>query len=169
MNKDLIEGAIYRKYCSNQMIPNTIKLVNKILAEQRKVIIICCYDEELYTLQKYYGDYCVIYNGKMNVNEKDKAKSAFLEDPGKVVFIGNLKACGVGLTLTSSNAMVFNNFSFVPGENRQGEDRIFRIGQTKDVDIYYQMFIGTQYEKMWKTVLKKELFIDQVIKKEIEK
>lgn len=169
LNKDLIEGAIYRKYCSNQMIPNTIKLVNKILAEQRKVIIICCYDEELYTLQKYYGDYCVIYNGKMNVNEKDKAKSAFLEDPGKVVFIGNLKACGVGLTLTSSNAMVFNNFSFVPGENRQGEDRIFRIGQTKDVDIYYQMFIGTQYEKMWKTVLKKELFIDQVIKKEIEK
>lgn len=169
LNKDLIEGAIYRKYCSNQMIPNTKKLVNKLLAEGRKVIIICCYDEELYTLQDYYRDYCVIYNGKMGPKEKDKAKKEFTENPQKIVFIGNLKACGLGLTLTVSNAMVFNNFSFVPGDNRQGEDRIFRIGQKTNVDIYYQMFIGTQYEKMWNTVLKKELFINQVIKKEDEK
>jgi SNF2 family DNA or RNA helicase len=57
----------------------------------------------------------------------------------------------------------------VPGDNRQMEDRCCRIGQTKDVDIYYQMFRGTQYEKMWEIVLKKELTINSVIKKEDEK
>ena len=49
------------------------------------------------------------------------------------------------------------------------EDRIYRIGQKRDVDIYYQIFRGTQYEKMWNLVLKKELAINQVIKKENEK
>ena len=49
------------------------------------------------------------------------------------------------------------------------EDRCYRIGQTKDVDIYYQMFRGTQYERMWNTVMRKELIINQVIKKEDEK
>ena len=44
-----------------------------------------------------------------------------------------------------------------------------QIGQKKDVDIYYQIFKGTQYEKIWNTVMKKELVINQVIKKEDEK
>ena len=49
------------------------------------------------------------------------------------------------------------------------EDRVFRIGQTNDVDIYYQIFKDTQYERMWNIVLKKELVINSVIKKEEEK
>ena len=169
LNKNLLEGAIYRAYCSNEMLPNTIKLCNKLLEEDRKVIIICCYDEELYALRDVYGESCVIYNGKLLPKQKEAAKNAFINDPTKRVFIGNLKACGVGLTLIVSNAMIFNNMSFVPGDNRQAEDRIFRIGQQSNVDIYYQMFQGTQYEHMWNTVLKKELSINQVIKKESEK
>ena len=53
--------------------------------------------------------------------------------------------------------------------NQQMSDRIHRLNQTKPVDIYYQLFRGTQYEKMWNIVLKKELIINQVIKKENEK
>jgi SNF2 family DNA or RNA helicase len=49
------------------------------------------------------------------------------------------------------------------------EDRIYRIGQRHDVDIYYQFFKGTQYEKIWNTVMRKEMVINAVIKKENEK
>ena len=80
-----------------------------------------------------------------------------------------LIAAGVGLTLTAANALVFNNISFVPGDNQQFMDRVHRLNQTEDVDIYYQIFRGTQYEKMWDIVLRKTLVIDQVIKKEEEK
>ena len=48
-------------------------------------------------------------------------------------------------------------------------DRVHRLNQTEDVDIYFQIFRGTQYEKMWDIVLRKTLVIDQVIKKEDEK
>ena len=169
INKELLEGAIYRKYCSNQMVPNTIKMADEFINQNKKVIIATCYDEELEMLKEYYGDKCVVYNGKMSAKQKDAAQKAFTENPNIMIFIGNIQAAGVGITLVVSNKLIFNNISFVPGDNRQMEDRCYRIGQTNDVDIYYQMFRRTQYEKMWNTVMRKELVINQVIKKEDEK
>lgn len=169
LNKELIEGGLYRKYLSNQMVPHTIKLVDKCIAKGEKVVIACCYDEELYALRDYYGDKCVVYNGKMSLKDKDIAKDSFMNDPDVMVFIGNIIAAGVGITLVASRVLVFNNISWVPGDNQQMCDRIYRIGQERDVHIYYQFFRDTQYEKMWNTVLRKSLVIDQVIKKEDEK
>lgn len=169
INKELLEGAIYRKYCSNQMVPNTIKMTDDFISQGEKVIIATCYDEELNMLKDYYGDKCVVYNGKMNQKQKDAAQKAFMEDPNVMVFIGQVIAAGVGLTLISSRILIFNNIDFVPGNDRQMEDRIYRIGQTRDVNVYYQIFRGTQYERMWNTVMRKELIINQVIKKEDEK
>ena len=169
INKELLEGAIYRRYCSTEMVPNTIKLADSFIKNGEKVIIATCYDEELNRLKDYYGDTCVVYNGKMNSKQKDAARDAFLFDPDVKVFIGNIIAAGVGLNLTVSHHMIFNNIDFVPGNCRQMEDRIYRIGQKHDVDIYYQMFNNTQYVKIWNTVMRKELVINQVIKKENEK
>ena len=169
LNKELLEGAIYRKYLSNQMVPNTIKLADSFIEKGEKVVIACCYDEELYTLKEYYGDRCVIYNGKVSAKDKDKNIEKFTNDPNIMVFIGNIQAAGVGITLLASHTLIFNNISFVPGDNLQMQDRIYRIGQTKDVDIYYQIFRDTQYEKMWNIVLRKSLVINQIVKKEDEK
>ena len=169
LNKELIEGGLYRKYLSNQMVPNTIKLAEKCLARGEKIVIACCYDDELYTLRDYFKDKCVIYNGKMSLKEKDEAIKKFNNDPNVMIFIGNIIAAGVGITLTSSRVVIFNNFSYVPGDNSQFQDRVHRIGQTRDVHIFYQFFKDTQYEKMWNTVLSKSLIINQVIKKEDEK
>ena len=169
LNKELIEGAIYRRYLSNEMIPNTTKLADEIISRSEKVIIGCCYDEELYHLQEYYGDKCVVYNGKMTAKEKDAAQHAFMTNPEKMVFIGNLKSAGVGLTLTVAKYLIFNDFDYVKGNNDQFMDRIHRINQTEDVNIYFQIFRNTQYQKMWDIVLKKGYVIDQIIKKESEK
>lgn len=169
LNKELIEGGIYRRYLSNKMVPHTIELVEDLLESGKKVIIATCYDEELYALQDHFGKKCVVYNGKMNAKQKDAAKDKFMEDPNCKVFIGQIIASSVGLTLTAATALVFNNISFVPSDNQQMCDRIHRLNQTEDVDIYFQIFRGTQYEKMWDIVLRKTIVINQVIKKESEK
>ena len=169
LNKELIEGGIYRRYLSNQMVPNTIKLAEKLISEGKKVVIGTCYDEEINTLKEYFGDRAVKYNGKINSKQKDAAQKAFTEDPNVVVFLGQLFSAGVGLTLLASNTVIFNNIDYVPSTCQQFEDRVFRIGQTKDVDIYYQFFNNTQYERIWRLVLKKDLVINSVIKKENEK
>lgn len=169
VNKDLLEGAIYRKYLSNQMVPNTIKLTDSFIEKGEKVVIACCYDEELYALRDYYGDKCVIYNGKISAKEKDTNVEKFTNDPNVKVLIGNIVSAGVGINLIAARIVIFNNISYVPGDDIQFEDRVYRITQTKDVDIYYQIFKDTQYEKMWNIVLRKSLVINQIVKKEDEK
>lgn len=169
LNKDLLEGGLYRKYLSTQMVPHTIKLVDKFIENGEKVVIACCYDDELYKLKENYGDSCVIYNGKITSKIKDKNKEDFINNPNKKVFIGNITAAGVGLTLTVATKLVFNTFSYVTGDNSQMMDRIHRIGQNKDVDIYFQIFNNTQYQKMWDIVMRKSMIINAVIKKEDEK
>ena len=169
LNRDLIEGAVYRRYLSNEMVPYTIKLTNEFIENNEKVVIGCCYDEELYRLKEYYGDKCVVYNGKMGPKEKDKAQEQFMTNPEVKILVGNLQSAGVGLTLTAASRLIFNDFSYVKGDNDQFMDRIHRINQTQDVDIYFQIFRNTQYQKMWDIVMRKGYVIDQIIKKEGEK
>lgn len=169
LNKELLEGGLYRGYLSKEMVPNTLKLANKLISEGNKVIIACCYDEELYTLQEYYGDKCVIYNGKMDLKQKDEAKRKFIEDKDVMVFIGNINSCSMGLTLIVANHLIFNNMHYTYALCAQMQDRIHRIGQTKDCHIYYQMFKDTQYEKMWNIVLRKQHLSESIIINEKDK
>lgn len=169
INKELLEGAIYRKYCAMEMIPYTIKAAENLISNGKKVIIATCYDDEINELKKHFGDRAVIYNGKMNIKQKDNAKEMFLNNPNVTVFLGNIVAASVGLTLIVSNTLIFNSFSYTSAENKQMEDRIYRIGQTKDVDIYYHMFRNTRCEDVWNICLRKEIIANTIIKKEAEK
>ena len=109
------------------MVPNTIALCDKILETEDKVIIACCYDEELNLLKKHYGDMAVIYNGKCSAKEKDKNKYEFIHNPNIKVFIGNIRSCSMGLTLIVAHSIVFNNLDWTPAYNSQMTDRIHRI------------------------------------------
>lgn len=169
VNKELLEGGLYRRYLSNEMVPYTEKLADKLIAKGEKVVIACCYDEEIYTLKDYYGDTAVLFNGKMDSKQKDAAVDAFMNDDSVMVFLGNIQSAGVGITLTKSCKLIFSDMSYVPADNEQMQDRVHRIGQERPVDIYYQIFRDTQYQKMWEIVLRKQLTINAVIKKEDEK
>lgn len=169
LNKDLLEGSIYRSYLANIMVPKTIELANSIILKGNKVVIACCFDEELNSLREYYKDKCVIYNGKMGLKEKDAAKDKFMTDDNCMVFIGNVISAGKGITLIKSHDLIFNSFNYSNADCKQVEDRIHRIGQTHDCDIYYQFFRETQCENVWNIVLRKQRITEALIKKEGEK
>lgn len=48
----------------------------------------------------------------------------------------SIQAAGVGLTLTRAHRVVFVDLHWVPALNTQAEDRVHRIGQTRQVDIF---------------------------------
>lgn len=169
LNKDLTEGILLRQFISNAMIKNTIQLTNEFLEDGEKVLIACCFTDEINALKEYYGDKAVIYRGGMTTKQKDTAEEKFMNDPNTTVFIGNIIAAGVGLTLVSAHLCIYNSYSWVPGDNSQFMDRIHRIGQKEDVEVYYQLFNNTISEHMWETVVRKRLNINKVIKPEGQK
>jgi SWI/SNF-related matrix-associated actin-dependent regulator 1 of chromatin subfamily A len=165
-NYKLIEGSVFRQLCANFMISRTIETVNEEIRQGHRVLIFCCFDEELYTLQNYYKDQCVIYNGKLTAKKKDKNLKMFKENENIKVFIGNIDSASVGLNLNECSRIVFNNISFVPSDLEQCEGRITRLGQTKDVKIIYQLFNDTYMERMFEIITNKTQTISQIIKEE---
>ena len=168
-NKKLIEVSLMRQWLADKMIPKTIDLVRKCIGVGRKVIIFCAYDNEINKFVEEFGDICVYHNGKLNEKKKNNAVERFQNDDNIKVFIGNIFSAGVGLTLTEGSVVCFNNFSFVPSDNWQAEDRVYRIGQTKPCTIYYQSFNGTYFDKMLEIVHNKKDVINKIIVTEKEK
>lgn len=167
--KKLVEGIIVRQYLAKEMIPNTIKLVDEKLEEGEKVIIICTFSDEIEELKKYYGDKAVVYDGKMTIKKKDKAEHDFMNNDDVKVFIGQIIACSVGLTLTIAHTLIFNSYSWVAADNYQAEDRIYRLNQTEDVTCIYQLFDDSISKDMFEKVMYKGDIMKQTIKSENEK
>lgn len=162
-NRNMTEGIFLRQWLSKRMIPHTIDLVKEIIDRGEKAIVFCAFDEEINALKEIFGDIAVMHNGKMNIKKKKESVDQFQQNPNIKIFLGNIISAGVGLTLTAANNVVFNNFDWVPGNGKQAEDRAHRLNQTKDVNIYYQVFENTFYEEMLDKVNEKQEVIDKVI------
>lgn len=167
--RQLVEGMLVRQYLAKEMTKNTISLADDIIAYGDKVVIITCFQEEMDIFKKHYGKKCVVYNGKMLPNQKDKAQREFMENPDVKVFIGQIIACGVGLSIPIANKLIFNSYDWVAANNKQAEDRIYRLTQTRDVECIYQLFTDSVSQDMFDKVIYKELITNQTIKSEKEK
>lgn len=167
--RQLVEGILVRQYLAKEMTSNTIQLVDEKLEDGEKVIIICTFSEEIDILKKYYGDKCVVYDGKMTSKQKDKAEYEFMNNPKIKVFIGQIIACSVGLTLTAAHTLIFNSYSFSSAENKQAEDRIYRLNQKNDVTCIYQLFNDSISQRMFDLVTRKQIISNNVIKSENDK
>ena len=59
---------------------------------------------------------------------------------------------GVGLTLTGADRVVIYDPAWNPATDAQAVDRVFRIGQKKNVVIYRLITCGTVEEKIYRSV-----------------
>lgn len=167
--RQLVEGMLVRQFLAREMTKHTIELVDNMLEEDGKVIIACTFTEEINIFKKYYKDKCVVYDGKMDARQKDKAEQEFNNNPKVRVFVGQVVAAGVGLNLVAANKMVFNSYSWVAAQNKQMEDRIYRLTQKKDVTCVYQLFNDSISQHMYETVMNKQHMADTIIKSESNK
>jgi SWI/SNF-related matrix-associated actin-dependent regulator 1 of chromatin subfamily A len=82
-------------------------------------------------------------DGSMSKGERQLSVDQFQENQKVKVFVGNIKAAGVGLTLTAAEAVIMNDLSFLPSDHSQAEDRAYRFGQKNNVLVYYPIFENT--------------------------
>lgn len=81
--------------------------------------------------------------------EKKQANiDRFQKDPKCRVFIGNIQAAGVGVTLTACHQVMMVEPDWVPGNNAQAIMRCHRIGQTRPVFVRWVNIAGSIDEKI---------------------
>jgi SNF2 family DNA or RNA helicase len=94
-------------------------------------------------LQRRYGlkRLPMIINGEVGTNQRQDRVDLFQSEQGFDVMLLSPKAGGVGLTLTAANHVIHLSRWWNPAVEDQCSDRVYRIGQTKDVHIYYPMAV----------------------------
>jgi len=132
-----------RQIIANEKIAQTIELTENILEQDKKVIIFCNFTESLNKIVEHFGKAAVKVDGSMSKPERQHSVDEFQDNPKVKVFVGNIKAAGVGLTLTAGEAVVMNDLSFLPSDHAQAEDRAYRYGQKNNVLVYYPIFENT--------------------------
>jgi len=89
-------------------------------------------------------EYNVCYlDGGMPLAERAKAVDDFNSDPNQFVFLLSTKAGGVGLNITAANKVVIFDPNWNPAYDLQAQDRAYRIGQTRDVEVFRLISTGT--------------------------
>lgn len=83
----------------------------------------------------------LVINGEVNTSVRQDRVDDFQSRTGFDVMILSPKAGGVGITLTAANHVIHLSRWWNPAVEDQCSDRAYRIGQTKDVHIYYPMAI----------------------------
>lgn len=160
--EELVMLNAMKKILAEEKIPHTIEFAENLIEEEDAVVIFTNYKSVVEALAKKFKDNCVVVDGDTPQNKRQEYVDAFQE--GKVqVFIGNMQAAGVGLTLTRAKSMIINDYDWVPATHVQAEDRIHRISQDSKVNIYYLYADGAEIEEHLVDTLEKKLRIIESI------
>lgn len=132
-----------RQIIADEKIAQTIELAENIIEQNKKVIIFCNFTDSLNKIVEHFGKAAVKVDGSMSKHERQHSVDSFQDSDKIKVFVGNIKAAGVGLTLTAAEAVIMNDLSFLPSDHAQAEDRAYRYGQKNNVLVYYPIFENT--------------------------
>ena len=152
-----------RKVIAQEKINNTIELAENIIEQGKKVIIFTNFTDTLNQIYNHFGKTAVYLDGSCSKFHRQNSVDEFQTNDKIKVFVGNLKAAGVGITLTSAEAVIMNDLSFVPAEHSQAEDRSHRIGQKNSTSVYYPLFENTIEGAIYDILNRKKKIISTVM------
>ena len=152
-----------RQVIAEGKIKDTIELAQNIIDQGKKVIIFTNFTDTLNKLTDAFPTSSVKLDGKMSKPQRQHSVDEFQNNDKIKVFVGNLKAAGVGITLTAAEAVIMNDLSFVPSDHSQAEDRAYRYGQKFSVSVYYPIFENTIEGIIYDILSKKKNIFETVM------
>ena len=143
----------------------TIPFLDRIKAKDEKVIIFAERKETQKMLQRVclerYGLVTKIINGdtpsivtrqSSGKQSRQSSINQFQAVDGFNVIIMSPVAAGMGLNVTAANHVIHYSRHWNPAKENQATDRAYRIGQDKDVYVYYPMAISKAFKSFDETL-----------------
>lgn len=161
--RHLVELILLRKFIAMEKVKDSIELAENAIESDKKVLIFTNFKDELGKFKEHFGDKGVYLDGSTKETDRQKAVDDFQNNEDIKVFVGQIKAAGVGITLTKAEVVIINSLDWVPGNLEQAEDRSHRIGQTKDVVVYYPLIDDTVDTLVWRVLQNKKSIINTII------
>ena len=169
INLEAGELATHRQELAVAKVPQAVQWICEVLESEKKVVIFAYHREVVRQLKEALADYSpVIVQGGTAERLRDQAVRDFQSDPLVRIFIGQIRAAGVGITLTAASHVIFVEPDWTPGIVHQAVDRCHRIGQKSAVLAQFLVVEGSLEEHMMQTLISKTKTIKTIVEKPTE-
>lgn len=136
----------------------------QIEAGLEKVVVFGHHKSMIRRLESELAEFGVVsITGETPTADRQDIVQQFQADPNTKVFVGNIIAAGVGLTLTAASRVIMAELDWVPGNVTQAEDRCHRIGQKDTVQVTHLVVDGSLDARLVKTLIAKQRVMDKAL------
>lgn len=150
------ELAELRRLLGEAKVKTACIHIEETIADGAKVVVFGHHKSVLNAIKGHFGDAAVLITGATPVKKRQGIVDAFQNDSSVKVFVGNIVAAGVGLTLTAASEVIFVEGDWVPGNLSQAEDRCHRVGQKDTVFVRHLVVEDTLDAVMARAVVSKQ-------------
>jgi len=113
-------------------------IIDSAMEENKKLVIMARFVKELDAIQGLLNEKGINYASvRGGVKDRGEEVRRFQEEPDCRVFIGQIAAAGMGLTLTAASTMVFYSLDYSMSNFVQAKARIHRVSQTENCHYIY--------------------------------
>ncbi len=144
------------------------EMLEEVIASGDRALIFTQFAEwgkllKVYLEQQFNREVLFLY-GSTSKQQREEMIDRFQHDPqAPPIFILSLKAGGVGLNLTRANHVFHFDRWWNPAVENQATDRVFRIGQKRNVLVHKFVCTGTLEEKINAMIESKKELAEQVV------
>jgi len=140
------------------------EIVLECLDSDQKIVIYSQYLEMIHIIEQFLQglgvDYVTLTGSSRN---RGKIISRFNKDPNCRVYVGSLRAGGMGIDLVAASVVIHYDRWWNAAREDQATDRVHRIGQKRGVQVFKLVTLGTLEEKISALIDKKRNLMDSIV------
>ena len=144
----------------------TLEIVRPTLEKGEKIVIFGHHKAVLDKLEEDitkagYGN--VRIDGQVTGKKRQNLIDEFQNNPDCKVMVASILAMGMGVNLVSASSVFIVERQWTPAYEEQGEDRLWRIGQEKEVTAWYLVTADTVDDKMNQLIEHKRAMVHKIL------
>ncbi len=145
------------------------ELIGEALDSGRKIVVYSQYTKMIKIISDYLSDISI---GHLCLTGKSRNRGKIIKDfqthEKYRVFCGSLRAGGIGIDLTAASVVIHYDRWWNASKENQATDRVHRIGQSKNINVYKMVTKGTLEEKIDRLISSKQLMFEKFLNKDEE-
>lgn len=164
--EELVKLGELKRLAARLKLKGCLEWVDQFFQEsepEEKLVLFAVHRKMIEALKRRIPQKSVVVDGSTSQHMRKLAVDQFQKDRTTRVFIGNIQAAGVGLTLTRSKTVAFTELDWRPAMHTQAEARVHRITQEEKAMIYYLIARGTIEEKLASVIQQKQSTLSAVL------
>jgi len=144
----------------------TLEIVRPILETGEKIVIFGHHKAVLDKIEEdlVKAKYNIVrIDGRVTGKLRQKRIDEFQNNPDCQVMVASILSMGMGVNLVSASNVFIVERQWTPAVEEQGEDRLWRIGQEKEVTAWYLVTANTVDDKMNYLIERKREMLGRII------